>query len=352
MVDQRIVEYVKQNLSKGFSLEQIKKASFESGWSEKDIDEAIKLVTSPTESKVNFKKILWKKIIPITIIILVILIFFIATRDYEKFKLLNKEDGRLNDKLKLVVEATKKCNELTNEEYKKNCYWGICHSVGYINFEDYLEICSKLSNPSACYSGAGKRIGEEFYNDPRLISKKCEESKEWKELCEYQAMKSTGKILAYHNKSFEYCELIEERYKAACYEGIGKGLGEQQYPTTLDAKAVCKSLIEYNYTCYFGSLSAAGEYIAKNPEYVEIVNDLIVQRDNLSVQRGKIPEKFLNAILKYTSFYAGVYHSRDQEIAFSICDNLSKDLDESLRASCHKNLFSGIGYAYYSDQVN
>lgn len=37
-----------------------------------------------------------KKIITVGIVIIVLLIFFISTRDYERFKLLNKESGKLD----------------------------------------------------------------------------------------------------------------------------------------------------------------------------------------------------------------------------------------------------------------
>lgn len=43
MVDQRLLDYIKTNLSRGISLEEIRKTLLSYGWSNKDIDEAVNL---------------------------------------------------------------------------------------------------------------------------------------------------------------------------------------------------------------------------------------------------------------------------------------------------------------------
>lgn len=50
MIEQRLVDYIKTNLSKGFSLEQVKKKLLASGWPEYDVNEAINLSQQETSS--------------------------------------------------------------------------------------------------------------------------------------------------------------------------------------------------------------------------------------------------------------------------------------------------------------
>lgn len=41
MVDKKLADYVKANLAKGYSLEDVRKSAYEYGWSQTDIDGAI-----------------------------------------------------------------------------------------------------------------------------------------------------------------------------------------------------------------------------------------------------------------------------------------------------------------------
>lgn len=100
-------------------------------------------------------------------------------------------------------------------------------------FENHLSLCPKLSNPSVCYKGAGKRIGEEFYeafyDNPENVLKKCGPNNDFR--CDEYVVLGATKMLSYNkNKGFEYCEQFVGTYKNRCYEGIGWGLGERLYP--------------------------------------------------------------------------------------------------------------------------
>lgn len=304
------------------------------------------------DKKLGDCKGLWKKIFIVTIIILVMVLFFVSTRDYEKFKILNREiNEKLDPETGRVVEATKECNKLTNKDYKMGCYGGISYAVGYNNFENLSEICPKLTTPVACYSGAGKRLGEEFYNDTEYMLGICKIVQEENnaKLCGRYAMRSAGQMLAYHNKSWEYCKTVDEQYRNACYEGMSWGLCQQHYPA-LREKLIsdCKSLGDYVTPCLNGIISAVSEYMAENPSYAEAFNEIIVE----SVQQNYIPESFLNTSSGNAGFYAGIKHFQDLETAFMICDMSYQGLNESLKQLCYENVYYGFGYACYSELFN
>jgi len=73
MVDQRLVDYIKFELSRGTSLQQIKQDLLSQGWSDYDVDEAVSLATQrrtlPNEEPVRKFSKLW--IISILIVIVV-----------------------------------------------------------------------------------------------------------------------------------------------------------------------------------------------------------------------------------------------------------------------------------------
>ena len=92
MVDQRIVDYIKTNLSNGFPLEQIKSALINVGWQQKDINNAIDSINSSNNTinknnkqtssgKKNNKKIFFVSIC-IVIIFCLILGFFLYLKGH------------------------------------------------------------------------------------------------------------------------------------------------------------------------------------------------------------------------------------------------------------------------------
>jgi len=91
MVDQRIVDYIKTNLSDGFPLEQIKTALINVGWQQEEINNAIDSVNQGSKDvdfiagghKKNISDKKRKKIIliSITIVIIFCLIFFLYPRE-------------------------------------------------------------------------------------------------------------------------------------------------------------------------------------------------------------------------------------------------------------------------------
>lgn len=289
-----------------------------------------------------------KKIITVGIAIILLLIFFISTRDYEKFKLLNKESEIMDPDTDRIVQATKECNKITNKTYKERCYSGISFSAGYNNYENYSELCPKLSNRGTCYDGASKRIGEEFYENLDIMFEKCEEDKNNEERCKNRAVRSAAKILTYHNQSFEYCETIKDNYKPWCYAGISWGLGNQHYPESKEQLiSNCRLLEEpYKISCVYGFAQAAAEYSAKNPSYAGIVNQPLRSLTKLlSINQTK-------DLFDMAGFYSGIAHFKEQEVALSICDDLSKGLGEEMKTICYENVFVGVGYSYHSILVS
>jgi hypothetical protein len=97
MVDKKLVEYIKDNLQKGHSLEEIRKFIVNYGWSDKDFDEAVILASGSTGKetekgkvpepgkeegmKVGKKKGHKKLILSIIILIILIFIFLFAISD-------------------------------------------------------------------------------------------------------------------------------------------------------------------------------------------------------------------------------------------------------------------------------
>ena len=51
MVDQRLIDFIKNTLKKGYSEQQIKKALIEKGWQQSQVDEAFNTVRSPIQIK-------------------------------------------------------------------------------------------------------------------------------------------------------------------------------------------------------------------------------------------------------------------------------------------------------------
>ena len=80
MVDQRVVDYVSLNLSKGYPLEQIRQKLAGSGLSETDISEAISLAGPQARAEMRgreapkaFNK--WVIIIPFLVLIIIWIVF-------------------------------------------------------------------------------------------------------------------------------------------------------------------------------------------------------------------------------------------------------------------------------------
>ena len=57
MVDKKLIEYIRENLQKGHSLEEIRKFIVNYGWSDKDFDKAVLLASgSPEKTPEKGKK--------------------------------------------------------------------------------------------------------------------------------------------------------------------------------------------------------------------------------------------------------------------------------------------------------
>ncbi|MBN2330775.1 MAG: hypothetical protein JXC85_03075 [Candidatus Aenigmarchaeota archaeon] len=100
MVDNKLVEYIKENLQKGHSLQEIRKFVVNYGWSEKDFDQAVLLASGSLEKKPEKKEapqegagetLAGKKkghkrvIIALVILVIVIFIFLFVVTDMLDF---------------------------------------------------------------------------------------------------------------------------------------------------------------------------------------------------------------------------------------------------------------------------
>ena len=89
MVDQRVIDYIKENLERGFPLEQIKQALINVGWQQEEINSSIDSINQGTYAiDKDYKKIVPKKennkkiiLISIAIVIIFCLIFFLYPRE-------------------------------------------------------------------------------------------------------------------------------------------------------------------------------------------------------------------------------------------------------------------------------
>lgn len=180
------------------------------------------------------------------IIILIMLIFFISTRDYEKFKVINKESHvTLSPELKFIIEATKECNKL--EEYKDICYSQIANEAG----EHYgNQICENLKEEekSMCYGGYGISIGKKYGPNMETIKDECSKTMFYED-CLIRAAIVIVKESSKEIKP-EQCEKFEqEDVKQRCYEEVGRQLanGDKEPSLCEEVKNKERCLVGFAY---------------------------------------------------------------------------------------------------------
>ena len=79
MVDQRVIDYINENLSRGISLQEIKQALINVGWQQEEINSSIDSINQGTYAiDKDYKKII---LISIAIVIIFCLIFFLYSRE-------------------------------------------------------------------------------------------------------------------------------------------------------------------------------------------------------------------------------------------------------------------------------
>jgi len=104
MVDQRLVNYVKLELSKNFSLNQIKQSLLAKGWSDYDVNEAVSLATQkrtfPTTQKPTINEESTKKSSKLGIILISIVVIIVIGSVFAFFMFVGKEKP---------TEVTKNC---------------------------------------------------------------------------------------------------------------------------------------------------------------------------------------------------------------------------------------------------
>ena len=127
MADQKVVDYIKTNLSDGFSLEQIKQALIDAGWQQEEINSAIDsvnhgskdidIIAKQDRGSVN-KKLVFVNIF-IVIVFCLILGFFLYSKGSLKFNFIepnpNSDIGGNNeidcgDDFDCFIDASENCN--------------------------------------------------------------------------------------------------------------------------------------------------------------------------------------------------------------------------------------------------
>ncbi len=105
MVNQQLLEYIKQQSQQGVSNDEIKKSLLANGWSSTDVEEASGIPSLPQQISTQPKKGRWKKIVLIMIAVIVILI--VALLSLPRFlNLFAKDIAPINDSdlsLKIVT---------------------------------------------------------------------------------------------------------------------------------------------------------------------------------------------------------------------------------------------------------
>jgi len=147
MINQQLIEYIKQSKAQGVSDEQIKTTLKEKGWQDKDINKAFFQILTPQETEKSKKKLL----IPIIIIIGILLIgggIFAYFQFFEKESVKQLEDTGADE---IITEketemkelsAIEICEKIEEESNKNSCLARVNKDISF---------CEKMTrNKSLC----------------------------------------------------------------------------------------------------------------------------------------------------------------------------------------------------------
>lgn len=121
MINQQLLDFIKQQFQHGIDYDQIKKALLTNGWSSTDVEEAFGTLRTPVQPK----KKRWKKfvLIIVSIIIVVLVIFFLFVALISK----NMQTGKYFSSCSYAYSDLKIPEYLTNTEiiFEKQIYGGL-----------------------------------------------------------------------------------------------------------------------------------------------------------------------------------------------------------------------------------
>jgi hypothetical protein len=116
-MDQRLIDYIKQNKEKRGSDEEIKKTLLDAGWKEGDIEEGFRTVTEskqPIVPEESVKKLKPKWLVPVIIVVGIIVLGLITWGGYELFK---PAPSKLPGAGEIEQDQFKNWKTYRNEEY-------------------------------------------------------------------------------------------------------------------------------------------------------------------------------------------------------------------------------------------
>lgn len=280
-----------------------------------------------------------KKGVLVVLIVLVLLaLFFIATRDYEKFKLLERNQiVGLDEQTKAVISATKICNQL-DEKYRKSCYIGIGAALGNDGIENFTK-CKQLDNSirSFCYVAMGKFLGEK-YDNLTLIIQKCSEIKlesmVYEEKCEFEAIEELAKKYAKNiTYAEQFCNGLKRKYRHNCFRGLGKGIAQYHFQTDYESLKLCND-VSWTITCrrgYFEQLIYTQE-----KEFSDVLKMM-----DLSY--------YSTELIIHWSYSNAKKNLKDPQLAFTLCNQFS---NLTYKEGCYKGVSIRLGEAEYVKERN
>lgn len=274
-----------------------------------------------------------KNILVILIVLILFALFFIATRDYEKFKLVDRNQTvKLDEQTKAIVSATKFCNQL-DEGYRVNCYEGIGLAIGY-NGDENLSKCKELDGlvKLRCYYYMGRFLGEE-YDDPLLIMQKCSEAElegeEYKEECEKRAVEELAKKYAKNiTQATEFCMGFKKKYRSQCFKGLGRGIAQYYFQKDYKSLELCNKDLWPN-SCKRGYFLEAITIQEKT------------SNDILNIMESSHPGSSLIIGWGYLNAEKNL---ENPQFAFTLCNQFS---NLTYKEACYQGVSSGLGVAKY-----
>ncbi len=287
---------------------------------------------------------MYKNNILVVLIILILLaLFFVATRDYEKFKLLERnQTAELDKQTKAIVYATKFCNQF-DEIYRNPCYSGIGLAIGYEEVENFSK-CKPLdeSIKSFCYDHMGQFLGKK-YDVLSLVMQKCNEAemtKEEKESCETRAIEELAKKYAKNiTRAEEFCKIFSEKkfrkkkeYAQECYTGLGKGIAQNYFQENYESLKLCDN-VPWVITCkegYFEGIIGLQEKTSK---------------DILKMMELSSPSPRLS---KGWGYLNAKKNLENLQLAFTLCDQFS---NLTYKNVCYQGVYVKLGKAKYRELV-
>ncbi len=170
-----------------------------------------------------------KKMIFFLIIIFLSFTFYTYQLSYKNFELLDIEKIE-DENISKFLKSIEKCQEF-NEDLVYSCLFNTMSYFGSINFD-----CDRIKQEKlkkGCYYGYGRYIGKNLELDIKKIKTLCSKINIGYEMCLIGASLEIGKK-SWDKKNQKNCELFSlDKAKRRCYEGIGRQLVKEGYPSSM-----------------------------------------------------------------------------------------------------------------------